>query len=269
MNANPSVRAQVAVVTGAGDGIGLATARRLALDFEHVVIADVRPDAAHARAAELGPAHLGMACDVTNEADVVALLEAVLKRFGRLDALVNNAGIGEQPVVTLEQTVEGFDRILAVHLRGTFLASREAARHFVAQQSGVIVNIGSIAGMAGHPGRNAYGAAKAGIAVMTEAMASEFARDGIRVNAVAPGYVMTDLVRDLIGRGALNPSDIEDRTPMARFAQPQEVAEAIAFLASSKASFITGVTLPVDGGWQAFGAPPARLRRVADKRTSQ
>ena len=268
MNTDQPDTARVAVVTGAGDGIGLATAQRLARDFEHVVIADVRPAAAFARAAELGQRHLGVACDVTNESDVVGLFDAVLQRFGRLDVLVNNAGIGEQSVMTLEQTVEGFDRILAVHLRGTFLASREAARHFVAQQSGAIVNLGSIAGLAGQPGRNAYGAAKAGIVAMTEAMASEWARDGIRVNAVAPGYVMTDLVRDLIARGALNPSDIEDRTPMARFARPEEIAEAIAFLASPSASYITGVTLPVDGGWQAFGAPPARLGRVADKRES-
>lgn len=266
MNTDQADAARVAVVTGAGDGIGLATAQRLARDFEHVVIADVRPDAALARAADLGPCHLGLGCDVTKESDVVGLFQAVLERFGRLDALVNNAGIGEQSAMTLEQTVEGFDRILAVHLRGTFLASREVARHFVAQQSGVIVNLCSIAGLAGHPGRNAYGAAKAGIRTMTEAMASEWARDGIRVNAVAPGYVMTDLVRDLIERGALSPSDIEDRTPMARFARPEEIAEAIAFLASPGASYITGVTLPVDGGWQAFGAPPARLGRVADKR---
>jgi NAD(P)-dependent dehydrogenase (short-subunit alcohol dehydrogenase family) len=146
MNTDQPDAARVAVVTGAGDGIGQATAQRLARDFEHVVIADVRPAAAFARAAELGPRHLGVACDVTNESDVVGLFDAVLQRFGRLDALVNNAGIGEQSVMTLEQTVEGFDRILAVHLRGTFLASREAARHFVAQQSGAIVNLGSIAG---------------------------------------------------------------------------------------------------------------------------
>ena len=256
----------VAIVTGGGDGIGWATAQRLARDFTHMVIADVRAEAAGARAAELGPAHAGMACDVTSEASVVSLMQQVRERFGRIDALVNNAGIGEQAVMTLEQTVEAFDRILAVHLRGTFLASREAARVFVEQQSGVIVNISSIAGLHGHPGRNGYGAAKAGISSMTEAMACEWARDGIRVNAVAPGYVLTDLVKSLVAKGALNLENIEERTPIGRTAQPAEIAEAIAFLASPRASFITGVTLPVDGGWQAFGAPPAKLGTVKEKR---
>lgn len=259
---------KVAVVTGAGDGIGWATARRLARDFAHVVVADLRPDAAQRRAAELGEAHAGIACDVSSESDVVSLMRQVRERFGRIDALVNNAGIGEQSVMTLEQTVEAFDRVLAVHLRGTFLASREAARIFVEQQSGAIVNISSIAGLHGHPGRNAYGAAKAGISSMTEAMASEWARDGIRVNAVAPGYVLTDLVKDLVAKGALNLGNIEERTPMGRTARPEEIAEAIAFLASERASFITGVTLPVDGGWLAFGAPPAKLGTVRQKRVA-
>jgi len=259
---------KVAIVTGAGDGIGWATAQRLAQEFGHVAIADVRADAASQRAAELGAAHAGFECDVTSEASVVSLMRQVRERFGRIDALVNNAGIGEQAVMTLEQTVEAFDRIVAVHLRGTFLASREAARVFVEQQSGAIVNISSIAGLHGHPGRNAYGAAKAGISSMTEAMASEWARDGIRVNAVAPGYVLTDLVKGLVAKGALNLADIEERTPMGRTAQPAEVAEAIAFLASERASFITGVTLPVDGGWLAFGAPPAKLGTVKDKRVA-
>ena len=266
MNTQSPSPGKVAVVTGAADGIGWATARRLAEEFAHVVIADLRADAAQQRAAELGPSHAGIGCDVSSEASVAALMRQVDERFGRIDVLVNNAGIGEQAVMTLEQTVEAFDRILAVHLRGTFLASREAARIFVRQQSGAIVNISSIAGHQGHPGRNAYGAAKGGISSMTEAMASEWARDGIRVNAVAPGYVLTDLVKDLVAKGALNLADIEARTPMGRTAQPGEVAEAIAFLASARASFITGVTLPVDGGWMAFGAPPAKLGTVAAKR---
>jgi NAD(P)-dependent dehydrogenase (short-subunit alcohol dehydrogenase family) len=262
----PSQR--VAIVTGAAEGIGWATAQRLAREFGHVVIADLRPEAAQARAAQLGGGHWWFGCDVTDEAQVCALVREVAARFGRLDLLVNNAGIGEQPVMTLEQTVEAFDRILSVHLRGTFVASREAARIFVSQQGGAIVNISSIAGWGGHPGRNAYGAAKAGISSMTEAMACEWARDGIRVNAVAPGYVLTDLVIDLVAKGALNMQDIEARTPMGRAARAEEIAEVIAFLASDRASFSTGATLPVDGGWLAFGAPPAKLGTVLAKRVA-
>jgi NAD(P)-dependent dehydrogenase (short-subunit alcohol dehydrogenase family) len=211
-----------------------------------VVIADLRADAAAGRAAELGTAHAGFGCDVGAEAEVVALMRRVRERFGRIDVLVNNAGIGEQAVMTLEQTVEAFDRIVGVHLRGTFLASREAARVFVEQQSGAIVNLSSVAGLHGHPGRNAYGAAKAGISSMTEAMASEWARDGIRVNAVAPGVVATEMSSFTKTDGGREFTlGIQ---ALKRLAQPDDIAGAIVFLASDAARWITGDTIHVDGG---------------------
>ncbi len=250
---------RVALVTGAGDGIGWATAQRLAEEHGHVVLADLRGELAAQRAAELGPAHAGLRCDVSVEADVVALIRTVVERFGRLDVLVNNAGIGEQAAPTLDQRVDAFDRVLAVHLRGSFLASREAGRVMLAQRAGSIVNLASIAGQGGIPGRNAYGAAKAGIAAMTRAMACEWARGGVRVNAVAPGYVRTALVDELERRGALDGRAIAARTPLGRMAEPREIAEVIAFLASPRASCVTGATLNADGGWLAFGAPESAL----------
>jgi NAD(P)-dependent dehydrogenase (short-subunit alcohol dehydrogenase family) len=253
---------RVALVTGGANGIGWATAQRFAQEGYSVAIADMDADRARERAQALGAAHAaghdaahaGMRADVAVEADVRALIEACVERFGRLDVLVNNAGNSDQPHPTIEQNVDAFDRLLAIHVRGTFLACREAGRVMLAQRSGAIVNLGSIAGLAGIPARNAYGAAKAGIVAMTRSLACEWARDGIRVNAVAPGYVATELVETLKRNGQMNLQAIERRTPMGRLAQPDEIARAISFLASDAASYITGTVLSVDGGWHAYGA---------------
>ncbi|WP_261534956.1 glucose 1-dehydrogenase [Burkholderia multivorans] len=245
---------RVAIVTGGADGIGWACATRLADDGYRVAIADLDGERAMRRAAELGDGHVGVRVDVADEDDVAALMRTVAERFGRINVLVNNAGIGEQNAPTLEQSATAFDRLLAVHVRGTFLASREAARVMLARRSGAIVNLGSIAGQGGIPTRNAYGAAKAAIASLTRSMACEWARAGVRVNAVAPGYVATELVDTLARNGQLNRAAIERRTPLGRLAEPDEIARAIAFLASDAASYITGTVLNVDGGWHAYGA---------------
>lgn len=259
----------VVIVTGAADGIGWATAQRLAQDGYRVALLDVRGEAAQARATELGHPHLGLACDVTSESSVQEAIAAVLARFGRIDALVNNAGIGDQTGPTVEQTIGAFERVLAVHLSGTFLMSQAVARVMLRapatghQGRGAIVNLGSIAGTTGLPARNAYSAAKAGVLGMTRAMACEWARAGIRVNAVAPGYVRTALVMELERKGALAAADIDHRTPLGRMAEPAEIAEVIAFLASDRASYVTGAVVPVDGGWTAFGAPESALSTLA------
>ncbi|WP_175853775.1 glucose 1-dehydrogenase [Burkholderia anthina] len=248
------VDTRVAIVTGGADGIGWACAKRFAEDGYRVAIADLNGERAARRAAELGPQHVGMGGDVASENEMVALMRTVVGRFDRIDVLVNNAGIGEQNAPTLEQSSAAFDRLLSVHVRGTFLASREAARVMLAQRTGAIVNLCSIAGQGGIPTRNAYGAAKAAIASLTRSMACEWARQGVRVNAVAPGYVATELVDTLARNGQLNRAAIERRTPLGRLAEPDEIARAIAFLASDAASYITGTVLNVDGGWLAYGA---------------
>lgn len=253
--------APLALITGAAEGIGWATAQRLATQGWRVALVDLRADAAATRAAELGVQHLGLGCDVSDAASVEQAVRSVVQAAGRIDALVNNAGIGDQGVPTLQQTVEGFDRVLAVHLRGTFLMSQAVLAQMRHQprdkrgNRGAIVNLGSIASLGGIPGRNAYSAAKAGILGMTRALAMEWAREGIRVNAVAPGYVATALVADLARRGAIDAEAIRRRTPLGRMAEPSEIADVIAFLASPAASYVTGATLSVDGGWSALGAP--------------
>lgn len=243
----------VAVITGAADGIGWASAQAFASNNYRVGLIDIDAEKVLGKARELGEGHAAIACDVSKEAEVRAAFGRIAEEFGRLDTLVNNAGVGSPHLPTTEQTIESFERILRIHLSGTFLFSREAYALMAPRRAGAIVNISSIAGLSGLPRRNAYGAAKAGIASMTRSMACEWASAGIRVNAVAPGFVATALVKKLEADGFVDTPRLERRIPMGRLAKPEEIADAIYFLGSAAASYITGALLSVDGGWTAFG----------------
>lgn len=245
----------VVVISGAAQGIGWATASGFKDQGYRVVILDKNGELAAQRALELGPEHQAHEVDVTVEDKVLASLEQILHHNQRIDCLVNNAGIGEQPGGTFEQTYTAFTEVLSSHLAGCFLLSRTVAQYMAQQtQKGTIVNVGSFAGMMGLPARNAYAAAKAGISAMTRSMACEWGALGIRVNAVAPGYIYTDLLKKLEREGKVDIAAIQQRTPLGRLAQPEEIADVIVYLASKQASFITGTTLTVDGGWTVNGA---------------
>lgn len=244
---------RVAIVTGAAHGIGFATAAELAAQGACVALADLDGAAATAAAARLGADHFGLMADVASEADCLAMAETVRSRCGRIDILINNAGVTDGAPPTHTQTRENWDRVIAINGTGTFLASKAVQPTMAAQGAGAIVNLSSVAGVLGVPQRTAYSFAKAGIAMMTRVLACEWACHGIRVNAVAPGYIRTAIVEGLIASSRIDVARIEARTPMARFGTPAEIARVIAFLATDAASFVTGAIIPVDGGYQAFG----------------
>jgi NAD(P)-dependent dehydrogenase (short-subunit alcohol dehydrogenase family) len=244
---------RVAAITGAANGIGWALAQQFAAAGYAVCAVDLDENAVRARARELSGNHHGFACDVSDADQVARAFEAIDKRYGRLDVLVNNAGIVGSQEPSIRQDMEYFDRITKVIVNGTFLCSRAAYHPMAARKKGAIVNVGSIAGLVGLPRRNAYGAAKAGVHSLTRALACEWAAQGIRVNAVAPGFIATSMVQGLVDRGIVDEARLSRRIPMGRLGTPDEVAEAILFLASDSARYVTGSVLSVDGGWAAFG----------------
>lgn len=262
-------RPRAVIVTGGADGIGWAAARRFAAAGDRVLIADRNGEAAVARAASLGPQHAGLRTDVAVEADVRAAVERCREIHGRVDVLVNNAGvIDAQATPVLDQPVDAFRHLMAVNVRGAFLAAREAGRVMLEQGAGAVVNLGSGAGVAAVPLRNGYGASKAAVASLTRTLACEWAGRGVRVNAVLPGYTRTELVQALIDNGKVDPSAVARRVPWGRMAEPSEIAEAIYYLASDRASYVTGGQLVADGGFLAFGGAGAASRAPAPERSS-
>ena len=241
----------VAAITGGARGIGLATAELFAAAGARVAIFDIDLEAARSAAAQIGPAAVSQRLDVGSEHDVDAAFETLIRREGRLDILVNNAGIAIRRPTT-ELTLADWQRVVDVNLTGMFLCARAAGRAMVAQGSGAIVNTASIMGLYGgglYPNIS-YQSTKGAIVNMTRALAVEWSRHGVRVNAVAPTWVDTGFIAGIKANPDLL-AEIRRVTPMGRLAQPHEVANAILFLASPAAAMITGHVLPVDGGFLA------------------
>lgn len=245
---------QRVVITGGAKGIGFSTAQAFLRQGARVALLDMDATALESAVAELksaGGDAMAVQASVTDADAVERAFAQVEHAWGRIDVLVNNAGVSANKP-TLDVTVDEWRRAVDINLTGVFLCAQAAGRRMVPAGSGSIINLASMYGVVAAPDRAAYCATKGAVVLLTETLAVEWGPLGVRVNALAPGYVETDLVRDLAARGRLDPERLKQRTPLRRMAQPAEMADLAVFLASRHAAYITGHTLVADGGWSRY-----------------
>jgi 3-oxoacyl-[acyl-carrier protein] reductase len=238
---------KVSLITGAAQGIGLATALKFAAEGAIVIVCDMRQaavDAAVAQCQALGAVAAGFVMDVTQREQVDAVVKTVKERFGRIDVLVNNAGI-TQDARLQKMTLEQFDKVIDVNLRGVFHCSQAVADHMVLQGSGVILNASSVVGIYGNFGQTNYAATKFGVIGFTKTWSRELGPKGVRVNAVAPGFIATPILSTIPDKVI---AEMAHRVPLRRLGRPEEIANTYAFLASDEASYINGTVIEVAGG---------------------
>ena len=254
MNPRYDFTGQVALVTGASSGMGLAAAQAFAQAGAAVALVDINQDALAAVTDDLtaaGHQALAVTCDVSSEDDVAAMVETTVATFGRLDMAFNNAGIQAPPTDAADETADSFDRVNAINLRGVWACMKHELRHMRGQGSGAIVNCSSLGGLVGLPGRAAYHASKHGVIGLTRSAALEYAPRGIRINAICPGTIETPMVTNMINKGELSIPEAVANQPIGRLGRADEIAAAVLWLSSPAASLIIGVALPVDGGYTA------------------
>lgn len=239
---------KTALVTGAGSGIGKCIAETYAREGARVALADINPYAAKAAARTIGNNAIALRCDVSKKADFIAVVEGTLSAFGALDILVNNAGATHINKPMLDIDEEEYDRIFAVNVKGVFLGCQAVVPHFRKQRGGVIINIGSTAGLRPRPGLSAYNATKGAVHILTKSLAVELAPDRIRVCAIAPVATETPLLPSFLGPATGQREKFILTVPLGRLALPQDIANAALFLASADAEFVTGNIVEVDGG---------------------
>ncbi len=249
------VAGKVALITGGGSGIGKATALLFGREGAKVVVADYNPEGGERTAKEIrdgGGTAVFHGADVSNPRDVEALVAKVVETYGRLDCAFNNAGIeGDLSADISKCSLENWARVIAINLSGVFLCMKYESEQMLKQGGGSIVNTASVAGLVGLQGAPAYVAAKHGVAGLTKTAALEFAQKGISVNAVCPGFIRTPMVERALDKGAFDEEQIFAMEPMHRMGKPEEIAEAVLWLASDASSFVTGLPMPVDGGYMA------------------
>jgi NAD(P)-dependent dehydrogenase (short-subunit alcohol dehydrogenase family) len=254
MNPTYDFKGQVALVTGAAKGMGLATARAFAENGASVVLADLDGDLAEREAQRIvgeGGSAIGAPCDVADEAQVATAIDLAVNRFGRLDMAFNNAGIQAPPSDAADEPLSSFERVTGVNQRGVWACMKHELRVMREQGSGAIVNCSSLGGLVGLPGRAAYHGAKHAVLGMTKSAGVEYAPRGIRINAVCPGVIDTPMVQDMLHGQSGAMAEIMKEQPIGRLGRAEEVAAAVLWLCSPAASFVIGVALPVDGGFTA------------------
>ena len=244
---------KVALVTGAGSGLGLATAKAFAEAGAAVALADWNEEAAQTVATEIaGRGHKAIAirCDVSDDAQVAAMVKKTIEAFGRLDAAYNNAGVQNVLAETADTTPEDYDRVMGINLRGVWSSMKFELQEMRKQGTGAIVNCSSLGGLVGGAERGVYHAAKHGVLGFTKSAALEYAKQGIRINAICPGLIWTPMADQMVASGqgeALK--GMESAVPMGRVGRPEEIADAVLWLCSDKASYVTGQSISVDGGF--------------------